>query len=287
MIKLTRLRTTSTITSGLRGKNRAAKNLRVLELKKKLGDIPSSEFKSSLWKPAKKQLKKESNNKCAYCEADTRVVAHGDVEHFRPKNVYWWLAYCYDNYLYSCQICNQTFKSNKFPISGKKLPSPRVAKNSTATRLKSMAETLTPDPLDTDADPKLDDFIASIIKEEPDLIDPYMFDPEEVLVWEVDAMLKEVKVRVAPRVPKRAAKQKAIDEVYGLNREELRTIRYQDYRAVKVIAEAYTALAPARPEMDLVKDMRLQLNDMMADEHRFAGMIRYFVRKVWKIENLD
>ena len=87
-----------------------------------------------VWSKAKAQLRLESSNKCAYCEADTAAVAHGDVEHFRPKSEYWWLAYCYDNYTFSCQICNQTYKSNLFPIVGKKLPKPKKRPTLTSSK---------------------------------------------------------------------------------------------------------------------------------------------------------
>ncbi len=56
-------------------------------------------------------------------------IAHGDVEHFRPKTAYfidddptlvypgyYWLAYDYSNLFFACQICNQTFKKNYFPV---------------------------------------------------------------------------------------------------------------------------------------------------------------------------
>src|SRR5262245_41753306 len=36
---------------------------------------------------------------CAYCDRDLPGTDRGDVEHFRPKNVYWWLAYVFRNYL--------------------------------------------------------------------------------------------------------------------------------------------------------------------------------------------
>ena len=114
MIPLKRVRTSQAITTALRGQRRINRNVELLEGLRE-NDF---DFKSSVWKRTKKQLKKESAGKCAYCEAPTSVVAHGDVEHFRPKSIYWWLAYCYDNYLYSCQICNQSFKSNHFPVSG-------------------------------------------------------------------------------------------------------------------------------------------------------------------------
>jgi hypothetical protein len=78
------------------------------------------EFNSNVWKAAKPQLKLETGGKCAYCESPTDTVAHGDVEHYRPKSKYWWLAYCYENYLYACQICNQVYKGDEFPYTRRK-----------------------------------------------------------------------------------------------------------------------------------------------------------------------
>ena len=281
MIKLTRERSASAIPSGLRGKSRVEKNLNVLKLKREEGSIPSKSFKSTFWKPAKKQISKESNDKCAYCEADTKIVAHGDVEHFRPTNVYWWLAYCYDNYLYSCQICNQTFKSNRFPISGTKLRGPLVRSNSTDERLARLAAEMTPDPLDTETPTGLNSFSQSAIDENADLIDPYMVDPEPLLVYEVDNDLKEVTVKIAPRSPHRAARQKAIDKVYGLNREELRKVRHQDYRILNVFRQQVVAV---HDDDDLVENVKAELRAMLADNHRFAGMSRYFIKKKWKLD---
>ena len=81
---------------------------------------------SAVWKAAKPQLKAESFGKCAYCEAPTSTVAHGDVEHFRPKDTYWWWSYCYFNYAYGCQVCNQSNKGTKFPLrtDGVRVPAP-------------------------------------------------------------------------------------------------------------------------------------------------------------------
>jgi uncharacterized protein (TIGR02646 family) len=52
---------------------------------------------------------------CAYCQCDIRH-APSDVEHFRPKSVYWWLAYELDNYLLSCIPCNRSYKKERFPL---------------------------------------------------------------------------------------------------------------------------------------------------------------------------
>lgn len=52
------------------------------------------------------------NHKCCYCEQ--RVESY-HVEHYRPKSLYWWLAYSWDNLLLICPACN-TAKLNKFKI---------------------------------------------------------------------------------------------------------------------------------------------------------------------------
>ena len=70
------------------------------------------------------------HKKCAFCEADVRHVAPGDVEHFRPKGGmkqsggkpmekpgYWWLAYQWENLLFACSICNSRGKGNLFPLA--------------------------------------------------------------------------------------------------------------------------------------------------------------------------
>lgn len=61
---------------------------------------------------------------CAYCgTAFTRSDA-GDVEHFRPKTLYPYLAYRFDNYLLSCLYCNRWKKGNRFPLVGIAAPLP-------------------------------------------------------------------------------------------------------------------------------------------------------------------
>ncbi len=102
MIPLERVRSKQAIPPSFRGKLRVNKALTLLP-----APGAARAFDSKHWKKAKAQLKVETHGKCAYCEAPTSTVAYGDVEHFRPKSVYWWLAYCYDNYLFSCQICSR------------------------------------------------------------------------------------------------------------------------------------------------------------------------------------
>ena len=87
------------------------------------------EFDGDVYGPKelKEQLKLEQYNKCCFCEnKDFDDIAHGDVEHYRPKSAYskgeksktlerpgyYWMAYEWENLFYCCQICNQSFKKN-------------------------------------------------------------------------------------------------------------------------------------------------------------------------------
>lgn len=73
-------------------------------------------------------LEKIQKNKCCYCETKS-TRSNNDVEHFRPKAAYssdfkgkskypgyFWLAYDWDNLFLACQVCNQIFKNDFFPI---------------------------------------------------------------------------------------------------------------------------------------------------------------------------
>jgi hypothetical protein len=219
-------------------------------------------FKASVWKSAKPQLRRESNGKCAYCEAPTEVVAHGDVEHFRPKSVYWWLAYCYDNYLYACQLCNETHKGDKFTVEAAALQAPKITGAAPAAGL-------APNPLNAAAVKK---FLQRCEAERPLLIDPYIVDPEELLAWEEDENLREV--RVAPRKKAGLARRRAERTIadLGLNREELCLWRYSEYRTLAVLRQVVEGTTGALQQT--AKDEIRRRFDASAP---YAAMSRYFV----------
>jgi uncharacterized protein (TIGR02646 family) len=79
-------------------------------------------------------LKAMCGEACAYCT--DRIGRTGeDVEHYRPKNVYWFLAYRTDNYLSSCRRCNSSRKINRFPIENGHQPATAVAALKSERRL--------------------------------------------------------------------------------------------------------------------------------------------------------
>lgn len=101
MIRLERSRSTSDIVPSFRGAKPIERLIVLMETRRaklQAGESPKLRI-TSKWSVTKKQLLRETNDMCAYCESHTTVVAFGDVEHFRPKSIYWWLAYVYDTIL--------------------------------------------------------------------------------------------------------------------------------------------------------------------------------------------
>ena len=261
------------------GAKRIEKNLALIELKR-TGKKP----KRHVWKPAKEYLKRESHGKCAYCESATSTVAHGDVEHFRPQSVYWWLAYCYDNFAYSCQICNQSYKNNVFRVArgDRRWRAPRIPDPSDDPALRELARTMTPDPIErAKGGMPFEEFVRESRKEKPFLVDPYVEDPEDLYKWEADSTLKEVRIAARTNRVRAARALIAADEDLGLNREELRQRRWHTYDVLQTLA----LLAERLPADDVAKaEAEETISAMMSPNRDYAGMVRYFVRVEWELD---
>ena len=66
-----------------------------------------------------KKLNNIYNTKCAYCE-DRLLNAPKYIEHYRPKDRYYWLAYSWDNLLLCCSSCNSS-KGTNFETKNQKV----------------------------------------------------------------------------------------------------------------------------------------------------------------------
>lgn len=108
-------------------------------------------------------LQEMFNNKCAYCEAYIPHISPTEIEHFRPKSVYYWLAAEWSNLLLSCIHCNRPMKHfvsgapNKvlsgkhthFPIKNEKqnrCVSPKSKKKSLDERYRLLIDPCIDDP---------------------------------------------------------------------------------------------------------------------------------------------
>jgi len=110
--------------------SRAAVELVSLQKKFDAGQI-HFKFKSSIYghSTVKEALSSAQHGKCCFCESKIGHISYGDNEHYRPKGGYYsqpkekisrpgyyWLAYDFTNLYLACQICNQSYKKNYFPL---------------------------------------------------------------------------------------------------------------------------------------------------------------------------
>lgn len=95
----------------------------------------------------KPQLAAMQSNKCCYCEKREEQAKYRDVEHYRPKAPYWWLAWTWRNLLFSCMDCNREQKRDQFPLAP---GSPRLAQEQSPPGLEAP---LVLDPSDEAVDP--------------------------------------------------------------------------------------------------------------------------------------
>ena len=283
MICLRRIRSEDVIHHNFYGKRKEAFEIELLlnEYRIKCGEIQKHTFNSNRWKPAKEQLLAETRDKCAYCEASISVVAFGDVEHYRPKSVYWWLAYCYDNYLVSCQICNQRFKKDLFPIQDRRMLGPVLYRNTTDAFIDSKAGAIVPNPLIQD---EVNEFIREHKQERPLLLNPYFDEPSEYFAYRADDVLREVEITADSDEPQveiivqfESSEVESIAvasiESYGLNRKELKGRRYEVYKHYITYRKT---LEDERVSLETRQRIEDTIERMKAPGASFSGMIRYF-----------
>lgn len=273
MVLLQRERSAQTVPDKFRGAKKQVKDVELLRAYREVlrGNQALVPFQATFWKTAKTQLKKESCGKCAYCEANTDVVAHGDVEHYRPKSVYWWLAYTYDNYLYVCQICNQVYKSDHFPTESPTLfGGPAIGAHTSDAALEQLGGLISPDPVMTQAEYSLARYQQEHAREKALLLNPYFDAPAQYFAYEADDITQEV--TLVPTSPRYRKHIKAAEDYYGLNRLELRNLRYKIYLTFRNLKRALGNLT----DEGIKADIRHQLHAMQANEYVFAGMNRYF-----------
>lgn len=69
--------------------------------------IGAFKYGKNLYNPesVKKKLQNIYHKKCAYCEKDISDEPQ-NIEHYRPKEKYYWMAYSWDNLLLCCTRCN-------------------------------------------------------------------------------------------------------------------------------------------------------------------------------------
>jgi hypothetical protein len=279
MIPLTRKRQASAFPKDFLGDKLREKHLDLID--RYYTSVESGKpiaFSSSRWKSAKAKVRADSAKKCAYCEASTSVVAHGDVEHFRPKSIYWWLAYDFDNYLFACQICNQIYKKDFFPVTPvtRRLLHPEMpaTRPSDAAGLAALSHALAIDGSLSDDGAVRQRWAA----EDADLVHPYLEDPSAMFSYVADDSNNEVWIRPGDHAKSERA-YVAAETYLGLNREELRRDRYHHYSVIAVLKFVLSQDGLSQGTRNRIFKEFSRLSEPKSP---YAGMSRFFLTE-WGI----
>lgn len=221
------------------------------------GTKPASKDFTNYWYPKSREiLWLHQDKKCCYCERIRELKRESDLEHFRPKAKvaeepkhfgYWWLAYTFNNYLYSCKICNEDYKKNKFP-----LVSPQT---------RSFTES--------------DD----LVNENPYLINPYDENPEEILGYYWDDINSKY-VKIVSRIGDMDRRGEKTAEIAGLNRESLMEERAALLLILNGLVTVMNYAIMKEGGKQLIYDTHQKILHQTSSKRPFAGFRRAFFRKM-------
>jgi uncharacterized protein (TIGR02646 family) len=199
-------------------------------------------------KSVQDKLKKIYNSKCAYCEKNL-LDSPKHIEHYRPKNIYYWLAYSWDNLLLSCGECNST-KGTKFDTINKKV----IYNNEQFEDIHNLSKNY--DKLEL-----------------PKIINPEKEDILDKLIYDNDGKIDSLDYRV----------KYTIDKVCKLNRNELVQKRIQILNDFKnYIEDCYNMFLANKVNIKVFKPIIKKFQEDCKKENEFYSF-RYFILNNIKI----
>jgi uncharacterized protein (TIGR02646 family) len=212
----------------------------------------NSDFDDRYKKPdVKAALDNIYHRKCAYCEQEIEQM---QVEHYRPKHIYYWLAFSWDNLLCVCPFCN-VYKSTNFEIMNLKAAvSASDLTNSNINDLGSLYDQL----------------------ELPKLVNPEVTNPDGMLAFEKDGTIHSDDPRF----------QYTIDtcRVSRTYLKDKRKTILDDFR--KHIRDAYLENTDAHDRSVAVKTVLNQLKASLSDEEKPFLAFRHYLAQNWVKEEI-
>lgn len=211
--------------------------------------IDSNKYNSRYkWQDVKDGLHTIYHKKCAFCEQRSEVP---HVEHFRPKKIYHWLAYSWDNLLLACSACNSS-KGDRFYINGI-----RHTFVFTATTYRTIHENC----------------VSLDRTEQPLLVNPEIEDLASELIFEKDGGVRSDHVRVAHTIKE-----------CSLSRDDLKYQRKKlldDFRKDVEATLLENTDDPAQQNADIEAFVKQFLRRMNSAEESFLAFRKYTVAKGW------
>ena len=169
--------------------------------------------RKAIWTVLRPELGKLSDKKCWYCEVKVKPERSDvPIDHFRPKNRvnkkdceghpgYWWLAFDWKNFRYSCTHCNSSHHDTTTDMTGGKAD--RFPLRDEAKRCRTPADLLS--------------------EEQPVLLDPTVITDPGLLWFDDDGSAHPKYLKSTAPWPYRRARE-SID-IYHLNHSNLKEAR--------------------------------------------------------------
>lgn len=141
-----------------------------------------------------------------------------------------------------------------------------------------MAGNISPDPIDIALNYTLQQYLEEHEAEIALLLNPYFDDPKIYFAYEADDTTEEV--IIVPTKAEYANRVKAAEKFYGINRIELKNVRYSVFRTFRLIKKMHEKLAIEGNDEPFRKEVKKQIDAMLSNKYLFAGMNRYFNDKL-------
>lgn len=192
-------------------------------------------------------LKVIYKNKCAYCE---QKIEQYNVEHYRPKQTYYWLAYSWDNLIMACPTCNQV-KGTNFELLGD-----QVEFENREDYIRDV------------------NFISANydLIEKPKMVNPEITDPRGHIQFRRDGLIKSDDVRFAYTIEKCNIARKYLND----ERRKLLDIFCRDIRSALIENES-----PSNQQSEISSIVRKFVRDSQDIELQFLAFRRFAISSGW------
>jgi len=173
------------------------------------------------------------------------------------------MAYTIDNYLLSCEICNQR-KSNTFDVRKQRANTGTLPSETDQAQIEVFLTNYTLNPSNIQFGNTVLGLKFLKALEQPKLLSPYLDDPELFFDWQYDDILKEVEI-----IPKQTlSSRKKTDAQY--------TIDLLDLNRVPLMRKRYIEFAKFKFTKELGANIQSLRKLYLGNVCEFAAMNKFF-----------
>jgi uncharacterized protein (TIGR02646 family) len=192
-------------------------------------------------------LKEIYKNKCAFCE---QKIEQYQVEHYRPKRTYYWLAFSWDNLIMACPTCNQS-KGLNFELEGHQVEFTNTEFN--IRNINSCSESYD-------------------LVEEPKMVNPEITNPLGLIQFRRDGLIESKNVRFAYTIEKCKIDRNYLND----ERRKLLDVFSRDIRSALIENEK---TSDQKDEISAI--VRKFIRDSQDIELQFLAFRRFAISSSW------